>query len=97
MKTEGTVMTIKNKSSIASVVLGVVGTAFSVIFPVVSYACCIPGLIFAIRDKKRTYKRAKAGIALNIVGLSIAFINSALAVSVAAKVWLDDKKSALKD
>ncbi len=84
---------VKNKAklSVPSIVLGIVGTSFSVILPIVSYACCIPGLIIAIKDRKKAY-RTKPGFVLNVVGLSIAFINSVFAVVIATKVWLSDKK-----
>lgn len=80
----------KQKHSVASLVLGIIGTVFSVLIPLVTYACSIPGLIIAVRDKKRSYK-ANGGIVLNIVALVIAVINSVLAVAVALKLPLLDK------
>lgn len=82
-------MTLKNKKpqkhSVAGLVLGIIGTIFSVLLPIVTYACSIPGLIISVRDKKRSYK-ANGGIVLNIVALVIAFINSLLAVAVVLKL-----------
>lgn len=78
------------KRSVASLVLGIIGTIFSVLIPLVTYACSIPGLIIAVRDKKRSYK-ANGGIVLNIVALVIAALNSALAVVVALKIPVFDK------
>ena len=88
-------MVYKNKQSVPSLVLGIVGVAFSLIIPFVTYACSIPGLIIALKDKKRAYK-AKPGIILNIVALSIAFINSLFAVVITIKMSLFDNKKEIQ-
>lgn len=80
----------KQKHSVASLVLGIIGMVFSVLIPLVTYACSIPGLIIAVRDKKRSYK-AGGGIVLNIVALAVAVINSLLAVAMALKLPVLDK------
>lgn len=84
-------MVYKKKKSIASFVLGVVGIAFSILIPVVTYACSIPGLLIAVRDRKRAYQ-AKPGIVLNIVALSVATLNSLMAVVIAIKLHFTNKK-----
>ncbi len=88
-------MVYKNKRSIPSLVLGIVGLVFSVIIPLVTYACSIPGLIIALRDKKRAYK-ANSGIILNIVALSIAFINSLLAVVITIRMSVCKKNKEIQ-
>ncbi|MEG0614630.1 MAG: hypothetical protein RR540_02660 [Oscillospiraceae bacterium] len=85
-------MVYKNKVSMPSLILGIVGVVFSIVVPIVTYACSIPGLIIGLRDKKRAY-RAKAGISLNIVALAIAFINSLFAVVIGIKMYFKEKKS----
>lgn len=84
-------MVEKKKNSVSSLVLGIIGVVFSVLIPVVTYACSIPGLIIAIRDQKKAV-RAKPGMVLNIVALAVALINSLFAVVVAVKLSLPDRK-----
>lgn len=88
-------MVYKNKQSIPSLVLGIVGVVFALIFPIVTYACSIPGLIIALKDRKRAYK-ANPGIVLNIVALSIALINSLFAVVIAIKMTLFNGKKEIQ-
>lgn len=76
----------RQKTSKASLCLGIVGTVFSLIFPLATYGCSIPGLIFGVRDKKRRYRKATAGMVLNIVALAMAAANSILSVVVAIKL-----------
>ena len=85
-------MVYKNKRSIPSLVLGIIGVAFALIFPIVTYGCSIPGLIIGLKDKKRAYK-ANSGIVLNIVALSIALINSLFAVVITVKMILKSDKN----
>ena len=84
-------MVYKKKKSISSMVLGIVGIAFSLIVPIVTFACSIPGLLIALNHKKRAYQ-ANAGIVLNIVGLSIATLNSLMAVVIAIKLASNERK-----
>ena len=74
-----------------SLALGIVGTVFSVLIPAVSYGCCIPGIISGVKAMKKD-KNAVPGIVLNIVGLSIALINSTFAVVITVRAFLRDKK-----
>lgn len=78
-------MVYKSKRSISSMVLGIVGIFFSILVPIVTYACSIPGLIIAIRHSRKAYL-AKPGIILNIVALSIATLNSLMAAVIAIKL-----------
>lgn len=87
-------MVYKNKHSVTSLVLGIVGVVFSLIMPLVTYACSIPGLVIAIRDRKRALKW-KPGMILNIVALAIALINSLFAVVITLKMALFDEKKKL--
>jgi len=43
------------KLCISSLVLGIVGLAFSFFLPVISYACAIPGLIIGVKKRKKNY------------------------------------------
>ena len=88
-------MVYKNKHSVSSLVLGIIGVVFSVILPVVTYACSIPGLVIAVRDKKRAIK-AQPGVILNIVALAVALINSLFAVVITIKMSLFDDKKEIK-
>lgn len=84
-------MIYKKKKDKVSMILGIIGTAFSVIVPIVTYACSIPGLIIGIKKKKLNYN-ANAGIALNIVAISIAFVNSLFAAIVSIKMTFGKNK-----
>lgn len=41
------------KLCISSLVLGIVGLAFSFFLPVISYACAIPGLIIGVKKRRK--------------------------------------------
>ena len=82
-------ITVKKKLCISSMVLGIVGIVFSIILPLVAYACSIPGILIGINKSKKNYN-SSAGIALNIVALSLALINSLLGVVMTVKMFLGD-------
>ena len=68
----------KKRLCTSGLVLGIVGTIFAFILPIVTYATSIPGLVASVKAKRRNYS-ASAGIALNIIGIVLATINSILA------------------
>lgn len=78
------------KLCISSLVLGIVGLAFSFFLPVISYACAIPGLVIGIKKRKKNYS-SSAGISLSVVALSIALINSVLGVVMTVKMFFSGK------
>lgn len=59
----------------APLVLGIIGVVFALIFPLVTYACSIPGLVMAVSARKTGVYRT-ADLVLNIVALGVAVINS---------------------
>lgn len=73
----------------ASLVLGIVGLVFSLFAPAVTYSCSVTGL--AIGVKKKDTHKCSAAIALNIVALVIAVINSVCAVVVTLKMFGKDE------
>ncbi len=78
------------KICVSSLALGIVGLVFSSFLPVVSYACSIPGLVFAVTKKKKNYN-CTAGLALNIIAISIAAINSLLGIIMTIKIFTKGK------
>lgn len=80
----------RKKLCVSSLVLGIVGLVFSVMLPIVSYACAIPGLIIGIKKRKKNYS-SSAGISLSIVAISIALINSVLGIIMTVKMFFSDK------
>ena len=80
-----------NKFSLAGIPLGIVGIILALVFPLASYACCVPGLIYSLGNKEKSRKRSVGGTVLNIVGLSLAAINSAIAVVIAVRDWQKGK------
>lgn len=87
--------TDKKKLCISSLVLGIVGLVFSFLLPIVSYGCAIPGLIIGVKRRKNNYN-SSAGIALSIVAVSLALINSVLGVVMTIKMFFSDKTKADK-
>ncbi|MBQ2824585.1 MAG: hypothetical protein IJF18_08420 [Oscillospiraceae bacterium] len=73
----------------ASLVLGIVGLVFSLFAPAVTYSCSVTGL--AIGVKKKDTHKCSAAIALNIVALVIAAINSVCAVVMTLKMFGKDE------
>ena len=73
----------------ASLVLGIVGLVFSLFAPAVTYSCSVTGLALGVK-KKDTHK-CSAAIALNIVALVIAAINSVCAVVMTLKMFGKDE------
>ena len=74
----------------SSLVLGIIGLVFSVFAPAVTYSCSITGL--AIGVKRRNTHKCSASIALNIIALVIAVINSVCAVLMTLKMFSDKKE-----
>lgn len=79
------------KLCVSSLVLSIVGLVFSFFLPIVSYACAIPGLIIGVKKHRKNYS-SSAGIALSIVALSIALVNSALGVVMTVKMFFSGKR-----
>lgn len=77
------------KICVSGMVLGIVGIVFSFIFPAVSYSCSVTGLVMGL--KKRKTHNSTAAIALNIVALSVAAINSLCGVLVTLKMFRSGK------
>lgn len=80
----------KKKVYTPGLTLGIIGTVFAFILPVVTFACSIPGLVSSVKAKNRRYD-ANAGIALNIVAISLAGINSVIASILVARKYLKNK------
>ena len=80
----------KKKVYTPGLTLGIIGTVFAFILPVVTFACSIPGLVTSVKAKSRRYD-ANAGIALNIVAISLAGINSVIASILVARKYLKNK------
>ena len=73
----------------SSLVLGIIGLVFSFFVPAVTYSCSITGL--AIGVKKRNTHKCSASIALNIIAVVIAVINSVSAVLITLKMFSSKK------
>lgn len=80
----------RKKLCVSSLVLGIVGLVFSVIIPVVSYACAIPGLVIGLKRRRKNYN-STAGVVLSIIALSLALINSVFGVLMTIKMFFSDK------
>lgn len=80
----------RKKLCVSSLVLGIVGLVFSVIVPAVSYACAIPGLVIGLKRRRRNYN-STAGVALSIIALSLALLNSVFGVLMTIKMFFSDK------
>ena len=81
---------MENKKVCASsLVLGIIGLVFSVFAPAITYSCSITGL--AIGVKRRNTHKCSASIALNIIAIVIAVINSVCAVLMTLKMFSDKK------
>lgn len=80
----------RKKLCVSSLVLGIVGLVFSVIIPVVSYACAIPGLVIGLKRRRRNYN-STAGVALSIIALSLALLNSVFGVLMTIKMFFSEK------
>lgn len=80
----------RKKLCVSSLVLGIVGLVFSVIVPVVSYACAIPGLVIGLKRRRKNYN-STAGVVLSIIALSLALINSVFGVLMTIKMFFSDK------
>ena len=76
----------KKKLCVSSLVLGIVGLVFSFVLPLVSYACAIPGLIIGVKKSGKNYN-SSAGVALSIIAISLALINSVLGVVMTVKMF----------
>lgn len=81
---------IKRKVYTPGLTLGIIGTVFAFILPVVTFACSIPGLVTSVKAKTRRYD-ANAGIALNIVAISLAGINSVIGTILIIRKYLKNK------
>lgn len=80
----------KKKVYAPGLTLGIIGTVFAFILPVVTFACSIPGLVSSVKAKNRRYD-ANAGIALNIVAISLAGINSVIGTILIIRKYLKNK------
>lgn len=79
----------KKKTCTSGVVLGIIGIVFALFIPAVSYSCSITGLAVSVK-KSKTHK-SSAAIALNIVAISIAAINSICGILMTLKMFHSDK------
>jgi lipopolysaccharide export LptBFGC system permease protein LptF len=82
--------TAKKPLDVAALVLALVTIAAAPFIPLVSYACGIVGLVFAIRHRKS--KRTTVALVLCIVGLVGAVVSniySAIHISQALGTWLN--------
>lgn len=66
------------KVHVPSLVLMIIGAAFSLLLPIVTYGCSIPSLVMSI-TKRHTHKTTYA-IVINIIALVLALANSTLGV-----------------
>ena len=73
----------------SSLVLGIIGLVFSLFVPAVTYSCSVTGLALGL--KKRNTHKCSASIALNIVALAIAAINSVCAIVMTLKMFRNKK------
>ena len=80
----------KKKICTSSLVLGIIGLVFSFFAPAVTYSCSITGLALGV--KKRNTHKCSASIALNIIAIVIAVINSVCAVLMTLKMFSEKKK-----
>lgn len=80
----------KKKVYTPGLTLGIIGTVFAFILPIVTFACSIPGLVTSVKAKNRRYD-ANAGIALNIVAISLAGINSVIGTILVVRKYLKNK------
>ncbi len=83
--------TERKKNCVAGVVLGIVGMVFSLFVPAVTYACSVTGLALSI--KRRKTHRSSAAIALNIVAISIAAINSICGIIMTIKMYRSENNN----
>ena len=69
------------KIHIPSLVLMIIGAVFAIIFPLVTYPCCIISLVMSI--KKRKSNIATYAIIINTIALMVALVNSVLGAMLA--------------
>jgi hypothetical protein len=74
----------RKRLNVVSLVLGILAVVFSVSLPGAAYSCGIPGLVIAV---KRKGYNSRAGFALSIIAVSVAAVNSVIAVIVTAKMF----------
>lgn len=82
----------RRKLCVSSLVLGVVGLVFSLLLPIISYSCAIPGLIIGLKKRRKNYS-SSAGITLNIVALALSLINSAFGIAMTVKMFFSEKNN----
>ncbi|MDR0946122.1 MAG: hypothetical protein LBM87_00020 [Ruminococcus sp.] len=73
------------KPNFRSMTLGIIGIVFSIIAPGVTLSVSIPGLVSAV---KRKWRNGTAGLALNIVALSLAAVNVISALTFTARMYV---------
>ena len=78
----------------SSLVLGIIGLVFSLFAPAVTYSCSVTGLVLGV--KKRNTHKCSASIALNIIALTIAAINSVCAVLMTLKMFNNSKEDEIE-
>lgn len=85
------------KLCISSLVLGIIGLVFSIMLPMVTYSCAIPGLLIGLKKNKKGYN-SSAGVILSVIAIAFAGINSALGILTTIRMYLSnsrDRKSAM--
>jgi hypothetical protein len=86
----------RERICVSSIVLGVLGLVMSFLLPAAAYGCSIPGLALGASKYQKSGYNSRVGIALNIVALAVALINSAMGVIMTVKMYVShskDKKS----
>lgn len=73
-----------NRRFSGGIALGIVGIIFSVIFPAAAYGTSVPGIVLSVKKLQKGYK-ATAALVLNIVAVSLAFVNSVVAIVITAR------------
>ncbi len=79
------------KVCISSLVLGIIGLVFSTVFPMVTYSCSVPALIIGLKKNKKDYD-STAGVALSIIGITFAVINSVLGIIVTLRMYMSNSR-----
>lgn len=69
------------KKSKSSLVLGIVGLSFSVVFPIVTLPCSTVGVVMAVKHLIDG-RKAVAGLALNVTALVVGVFTLAVEVSI---------------
>ena len=75
----------QNKSYV-SLILGIIGIVFALLFAIIGHACCITGICLGIKERNRG--QSSTGLVLCIVGEVLAVLNSLLGMILALGIFL---------